>query len=196
MNKKYENVMQFKIALLDIKPQIWRRIQVPENYSFWDLHCAIQDAMGWHDSHLHEFTDKKPYSRQRPNVTIGLPEEDEHLHSKDIMIAPFFSKPKNKMYYLYDFGDSWMHEVVLEEILPRETGKKYPLCLDGKRACPPEDCGGEPGYYRILELMKTPKDEEYKDMIRWLGGKYDPEDFDPKKVRFTDSQKRLKNLLY
>lgn len=125
-----------------------------------------------------------------------MPEADEHLHSKDIMIAPFFSEPKSKMYYLYDFGDSWMHEIVLEEILPRETGQKYPLCQDGKRACPPEDCGGEPGYYNILEIIKNPKNKEYRGWLRWLGGKYDPEDFDPKKVRFSDPKKRLKMLRY
>ena len=145
MSKK---IYQFKISLKGIRPSIWRRIQIPENYDFYELHVAIQDAMGWYDYHLHQ--------------------------------------------YEYDFGDSWEHKVVLEKIIPAEEGEKYPKCIAGKRACPPEDCGGIWGYEELLNIMSNPKHPKYKERKEWLGGKLEPEKFDPKAVVFEDPKERLK----
>lgn len=184
MKDSYQNVYQFKISLKNSKPPIWRRIQVPENYSFWDLHIAIQDAMGWEDCHLHEFI--FPYFRAPMSVRIGLPEGNEHLHGTKVMINEYFKQEKDKADYWYDFGDDWFHLVELEKILPRDPKQEYPVCLAGKMACPPEDCGGIGGYYALLEVIKDPKHPDYEDILDWLGDDYDPSDFDPREVYFED----------
>lgn len=198
MKKNYENVLQFKITLKHIKPPIWRRIQVPETYSFWDLHTAIQDAMGWYDEHLHEFVNTNCYKDKRSSILIGLSEGNKYIRNEKNKIAPYFSEPKAKMLYQYDFGDGWEHDILLEKILPRENGVDYPICLTGKRACPPEDCGGVYGYYQILGALSGAKelnidDEDDEDLLEWLGDDYDPEDFDPEKVIFDDPAKRWKH---
>jgi len=194
--KNFKNVYQFKITLKDVKPPIWRRILVPENYSFFDLHCAIQNAMGWTDSHLHKF---KTISPRREEVKyIRLPDEDAEepfSRENEEKISEWFSLEKNsKMNYDYDFGDSWEHFVELEKIIPVEGNIKYPVCLDGGRACPPEDCGGVPGYEDFLEIMKNPKHPEYKEMREWLGGNFYPEEFKAEEVEFENPEERLKEI--
>ncbi|MDI3542707.1 MAG: hypothetical protein PWP57_310 [Candidatus Atribacteria bacterium] len=195
MKRKFDRVYQFKITLKGIRPPIWRRIQVPETYTFWDLHVAIQDVMGWQDYHLHQFEMVNPATGNLK--LIGLPADDYDWTRATLAgwrqkIAQWFT-PENKVaVYLYDFGDGWEHKVELEKILPREAGVRYPICLGGERACPPEDCGGIPGYERLLEIISNPDDEEYEEMLMWLGGKFDPEQFDPKKVLFGDPAIRFK----
>lgn len=98
-------------------------------------------------------------------------------------------------YYVYDFGDSWEHEIRLEKILPREK-RKYPACIAGKRACPPEDCGGIWGYEEFLEIIKDPEHEEYEDMLDWVGGEFDPEHFDIEDVQFDDPVQRRKMIMW
>ncbi|HID93190.1 MAG TPA: plasmid pRiA4b ORF-3 family protein [bacterium (Candidatus Stahlbacteria)] len=191
MKKKYERVYQFKITLEGIKPRIWRRIQVPETYTFWDLHVAIQDAMGWLDYHLHEFEIVDPSTGLK--VNIGMPDEDfgrEILPDWKQKIADYFSMENRSADYVYDFGDNWEHKIRLEKILPRNKNINYPICIKGERACPPEDCGGDLGYARLLEILKNPNHEEYEEMLEWVGGKLDPEHFDPKEVSFDDPEKR------
>ena len=184
--EKFNNVYQFKITLKDTNPPVWRRIQAPANYTFWDLHVAVQDAMGWSDYHLHEFTLKNPSTGL--DSDIGIPDEegdfeDNMLAGWKLKISEWFSLENNKADYMYDFGDGWEHEIILEKILPREKGVKYPRCIDGKRACPPEDCGSYPGYEDICS-GKHEFQEEYKD--------FNPEYFDPEEVDFDDPRKRLK----
>ena len=194
MKKKYDQVHQFKITLKGIKPQIWRRIQVPETYTFWDLHVAIQDAMGWEDYHLHEFTFTLPLTKIK--VCIGIPMEDDleetMLPGWEIIIHDLFTLESPNGDYYYDFGDGWQHSVTLEKILPREAGVIYPRCIDGKRACPPEDCGGIGGYAEFLEAIRDPAHELHEDMLDWIGGEFDPEDFDANEVKFDDPAKRYK----
>ncbi len=189
-----KRVYQFKITLKGINPPIWRRILVPENYNFWDLHVAIQDAMGWLDCHLHVFCIRRKHAHK---VTeIGIPNEDIYgdepvfLPGWEIPISRYFSDLGEACNYEYDFGDSWKHEVLLEGLLIREKGQKYPKCLDGERACPPEDCGSVPGYYNLLEILSDTSTEEYEEMVSWLGGKYKPEKFNPEKVKFDNPKKR------
>ncbi|MCX9012985.1 MAG: plasmid pRiA4b ORF-3 family protein [Candidatus Methanoperedens sp.] len=193
MKKKFNQVYQFKITLQGIKPPIWRRIQVPETYTFWDLHVAIQDAMGWSDYHLHEFEILNPVTGSI--VNIGLP--DDELGRKILIdwnqkIADYFTMENPSADYMYDFGDGWEHKIQLEKILPREKNVTYPVCIKGKRACPPEDCGGVGGYENFLEIIKNPEHDEYEEMLEWVGGAFDPEHFDPKEVKFDDPDKRRK----
>lgn len=194
MKKKYNQVYQFKITLKGIKPPIWRRIQVPETYTFWDLHVAIQNAMGWEDYHLHEFTFTLPVTKIK--VSIGIPMEDDleetMLPGWEINISDFFSLQNPNGDYCYDFGDGWQHSITLEKVLPREAGVIYPRCIDGKRACPPEDCGGIGGYAEFLEAIRDPAHELHEDMLDWIGGEFDPEDFDANEVKFDDPAKRYK----
>jgi hypothetical protein len=188
------STLQFKITLGEVQPLVWRRIEVPAGYSFWDLHVAVQDAMGWLDYHLHMFRLQNPESREIEE--IGIPDEDAFegdplcLPAWEIPIARYFDAVGTLASYEYDFGDGWVHEIELEAIGRRQTRIRYPRCLDGQRACPPEDCGGPHGYARLLETIADPTDEEYESTIEWLGGSFDPDAFSPRKVRFDDPKKR------
>ncbi|MCK4732574.1 MAG: plasmid pRiA4b ORF-3 family protein [Methanophagales archaeon] len=196
MKKKYTQVYQFKITLKGIKPPIWRRIQVPETYTFWELHLAIQNAMSWTVCHLHEFELVNPETGLKQ--FIGTQNEDfgdEVLPESNKKIADYFSMENQSAVYTYDFGDNWEHKIQLEKIVPREKGVKYPICMKGKRACPPEDCGGIWGYAELLEIIRNPKHEEYEEMLEWLGGEFDPEYFDVEEVSFYDHDKYLKDAL-
>lgn len=185
-------VYQFKVTLKGIRPPIWRRIQVPEDYTFWDLHVAIQDAMGWFDGHLHCFEMVNP--RTGLYQEIGIPDKDfedfgrEVLDGRRTPISSYFTLENPKAIYTYDFGDDWEHEIKLEKIVPAKKGVSYPICLKGKMACPPEDCGGVWGYKDMLEVLSDPDHEEYAQTLEWLGEEFDPEDFDPQEVVFTDPE--------
>lgn len=190
-------IFQFKVSLNEINPLIWRRIQVPSRYSFWDLHIAIQDSMGWFDCHLHAFRLRKLHGRKR--LEIGIPLDDfddiEILPGWDEYLADYFLAPGKTAEYEYDFGDCWEHEILFEGILLKEKNTKYPLCLAGERACPPEDCGGTCGYTELLQILKDPKHEEYARMVEWLSGwygKYNPEKFDKEKIKFDNPKTRWK----
>ena len=193
-------ILQFRFDLLEIEPIIWRRVQVPSKYSFWNLHVAIQDSMGWLDYHLHAFRVRMPHKRKI--VEIGIP-MDEYLDEPvlpgwEISITDYFTEPGKSAPYEYDFGDRWEHNILLEGILLKEKGMKYPKCIAGERSCPPEDCGGVPGYYELLEILKNPKHPEYDDHIGWLKGHaknyypYEPDQFNPDKVEFWNPKKRWK----
>jgi hypothetical protein len=185
---------QFKVSLKEIEPTIWRRIEVPAIYSFWNLHVAIQDAMGWLDYHLHVFYVPNPETGVI--AEIGIPDDEPFeddlvsLPGWEIPLTEYFIKPGDRADYEYDFGDGWEHEIVLEKIQSRVPKAKYPRCLDGARACPPEDCGGIGGYESMLEVISDPSHEEYESTMTWLGRRYDPESFDPKKVKFDNPKKR------
>ncbi|MDD5723159.1 MAG: plasmid pRiA4b ORF-3 family protein [Syntrophales bacterium] len=186
-------VYQFKITLKGIRPPVWRRIQVPEYYTFWDLHVAIQDAMGWLDYHLHLFRIIKPSTGMKEE--IGVPDKDFEFETRTLSgrkrkIADYFFMDNPKADYQYDFGDDWEHTITLEKIVAREEEVEYPVCIAGKNSCPPEDCGGTWGYQNFLEIIKNPDDEEYEEMLEWVGGEFDPEGFDIKDVCFDDPDMR------
>lgn len=191
METDNQQVYQFKISLKGIKPTIWRRIQVPENYTFWELHVAIQDAMGWYDCHLHSFNILNPQTGRKEE--IGIPDEDgelEFLAGWKTQISSYFSLQNKKADYDYDFGDNWEHSLLLEKIIPQNFTQKYPLCIGGERACPPEDCGGIGGYEDLLEIIKNPDYEENDIMIELLGRSFNPEEFQSENVYFDDPNKR------
>jgi hypothetical protein len=187
-------MLQFRIVLRETEPPIWRRIAVPADYSFWDLHIAIQDAMGWRDSHLHEFEVTDP-SHGR-SVLVGIPDEefpDERptLRGWETPVAPYLGHPGAAAIYRYDFGDGWEHAISFEGPRPVPApGSRRPLCLGGERACPPEDVGGVPGFQEFLEAIEDPEHDEHAAMRQWAGGSYDPRRFDADKVRFDDPAKR------
>ena len=123
---------------------------------------------------------------QTPGRKIELETPEEQTS-----IFDWLNQANPRTSYIYDFGDYWDHKIQLEKILPREDNVDYPVCIKGKRASPPEDCGGVPGYYELLVIIKDPGHEEYKEMIEWLGVEFDPEHFDPKEVVFYDPDEYL-----
>lgn len=185
-------VFQFHIAIEEIEPPVWRRIQVPSDSNFWDLHCAIQDAFGWLDCHLHEFQ----LGDAEPDLRVGIPDDEGSVEDDEVLPGWEVSLEDNveegeTFLYVYDFGDSWVHQVKFEKICNAAPRKKYPVCLAGERACPPEDCGGPHGYGAFLKIILNPKHPEYRETLRWVGRQFDPESFDVKAVRFSDPAERL-----
>ena len=188
--------LRFRVELQEILPTIWREIEVPSSCSFWDLHVAIQDVMGWLDYHLHAFRVEDPNTSEV--VEIGIPHEElfedsvQALAGWETPVLSYLNEPGQLASYEYDFGDSWNHQILLQEIVPREKGARYPRCVGGERACPPEDCGGIWGYEALLEVINDPAHEEHEEMLEWLGGQFDPERFDSATVKFDDPKKRWK----
>jgi hypothetical protein len=169
-------IYQLKITLKYVRPPIWRRVQVSGDITLAELHIILQAAMGWYNSHLHQFRVGKTY--------YGAPSIDEFSdpNLKDdskAQLASILKKPKQKMVYEYDFGDGWEHEILLEHVLSRATGVRYPRCLGGARACPPDDCGGVGGYANFLQAISDPEHDEHDEYLEWIGGRFDPEAFDP-----------------
>lgn len=176
-----ERLYQFKITLLESKPPIWRRIQV-KNCTLDTLHEHIQTAMGWTNSHLHQFEiDGKRYGD--PELIDDEFEDFHCIDSTVTKVSEVVSKTGKRFHfqYEYDFGDDWQHEVLYEGCLRAEKGQRYPLCVEGERACPPEDVGGVWGYAEYLEARADPKHEQHGEMLQWRGP-FDPEEFDAEKA--------------
>lgn len=193
---KIKVVHQFLIVLTRTDPLVWRRIVVPDGYTFWDLHVAIQDAMGWQDYHLHEFQVIR-YNTMRPSL-LGIPVDDfdpqrPRIPSWEVKVTDVFSPFGHDNVpgmYVYDFGDNWRHALIHEGVQSPDPLVKYPRCIAGARKCPPEDCGGIPGYLTFLEAIADPTHPEHEEYLEWVGGSYDPNAFDPTKVVFDDPRKR------
>ncbi|MCZ7647422.1 MAG: plasmid pRiA4b ORF-3 family protein [Planctomycetota bacterium] len=170
-------VLVLEVALLDLKPRIWRRFAIADGGTLAELHYALQAVMGWYDCHLHEFAIRG----QRygvPDPEMNFDEDEDLLDEAKFKLARVLGGPKTSFRYLYDFGDNWEHEVKVVAVQAPEPGHEYPLCLAGERACPPEDCGSTWGYGQLLDILKNPKHAEYKERVEWLDGPYDPERFD------------------
>jgi len=195
---RQNNLLQLKIFLQASKPPIWREIIVPANYTFFDLHVAIQAAFSWGDCHLHQFFTSSPYKSGRHFKIIAWPMEDAgtEIDERKARLSEYFTDMSNAMYYEYDFGDGWMHKIELKKILVNDKKLKYPQIIGGARACPPDDCGGLWGYYHLIETVKNPKHKGHKDMMDWLGIKspdeLDPEYFNKDEINFKDPKKILK----
>lgn len=184
--KPTEAVYQLKITLLDTTPPIWRRIQI-EDCTLDTLHHYIQAVMEWTNSHMHHFwIGKKRYGR--PSLNVGSLPEDYVIDSTQIRLSDVLpaNGKKTSFGYEYDFGDCWEHGIQFERIVKPDPHVKYPVCLEGERAGPPDNCGGVPGYEYLLEVLADPSHDEYEDMLEWAGH-IDPEKFDPKRatVRMT-----------
>lgn len=180
--KKTRFIFQLKVTLSDAKPPIWRRILVPADITLGRLHEVLQLVMGWTDSHLHQFVAR--------GEVYGVPDEEEEdsllgCSTKDenrAIVSDLLWLEKDFLIYEYDFGDGWEHKVTLEKRLPYDLSLPLPSCLKGKRACPPEDCGGVWGYKDVLEIVNDPSHPEYADMVEWLGEDFEPEFFDASEV--------------
>ena len=166
-------VYQIKVTLKGSRPPIWRRMQVISDTTLAQLHRLLQCVMGWEDAHLSQFVVS--------GIRYGDPRLLGELDAADARTVPLATlglREKRKCLYEYDFGNSWEHELLVEEILPRDEGKRYPVCLTGKRACPPEDCGGIWGYASFLAAIRDPEHPEHDEMLAWVGGEFDPDILD------------------
>lgn len=176
-------VHRMKVTLLGTSPPVWRRLAVPSSTTLGQLHHVLQYAMGWQDCHLHEFSAAGRRFGPRSDLFDdgwGTPPKDEAT-AKLSRVAPAGSR----LLYDYDFGDGWRHEIVVEKVerVPADApGAVGPVCLSGRRACPPEDCGGVWGYEHLLAVIADPEHEEHQELVEWLGGDHDPERFDPADV--------------
>ena len=171
-----QEIYQIKVTLLGTDPPIWRRLLVPANLTLDQLHDVLQLAMGWENCHLHEFRiGRQRFGKPDPmERTLGGPRTASERTAR---LFNVLSKAGAKAVYTYDFGDSWEHEVVVEKCLTSEPGCAYPACLAGERHGPPEDCGGIPGFYNLLEAIGDPEHEEHQELLDWVGGRFDPESF-------------------
>jgi hypothetical protein len=166
-------IYRLKVTLRGLRPPIWRRFLVPSDITLKRLHDSLQAVMSWTDSHLHQF--------EAQGVHYGTSDPEfgtESVSEKKTALHEVLRRPKNKLIYEYDFGDSWIHEVVLEAVLPPGKDGLYPMVEAGKRACPPEDVGGIYGYMEFLEALADPKHPDHENMVDWIGGPFDPEEFD------------------
>lgn len=179
MDEVHEPVYQLKVSLRGIEPPVWRRIQLYRHKRFFDLHLTLQAAMGWLNYHLHLFEVGKTMITDEEILREW---EEEGVDDREARLMDFVRAVGTKFMYEYDFGDSWKHELTLEAILPVKPGAPYPRCLDGARACPPEDVGGVWGYERFLEAIADPDDEEHEEFLEWAGGTFDPEAFSARDV--------------
>jgi hypothetical protein len=167
-----QKIFQIQISLNGFKPKIWRRIQLKSDTLLPDLHDIIQITMGWKNYHLHQFIKNREFYAEP-----SLEDEMGTIDYSKIKLSAMLKKEKDSMKYEYDFGDGWIHTILLEKILPVDPNTMYPVCLAGKLHCPPEDCGGVWGYSDLLEILKDPKHEDYEDSIEWLGDDFDPNEF-------------------
>lgn len=181
-----ESVLQLKVGLVGASdPPVWRRVLVPARMRLDRLHDVIQAAMGWEDYHLHAFT--------AGDVDYGPPDPDGppdpelgHRDERRTAVGDVIGERRDRMRYVYDFGDHWRHDVVVEKVLTAEPGSRYPLCLTGNGRCPPEDCGGVRGYAELRETLADPTHEDHAQMLEWLGietaAQFDPHAFDADEV--------------
>lgn len=177
------HVFELRVPLRDIKPAIWRVVRVRSNVTLFKLHGILQTVMGWTDSHMHEFAVKDgSYGKVDPDFP-------RRQNEKKAVLSDVLRARGEHLVYVYDFGDGWEHELVLEQVLDADPGGKYPYVIGGERACPPEDCGGVPGHTHLLDVLARPGHREHRDLVEWVGGSFDPEAFDAGEInaRFTEA---------
>jgi len=174
--EKPNEIYQMKVTLLGTDPPIWRRLLVPAELTLEQLHHVLQRAMGWEDCHMHDFR----IGQQR----FGKPDPMEQpfggprtASERTARLFNVLGRVGAKAVYTYDFGDGWQHQIVVEKRLAPEPERAYPACLAGERHGPPEDCGGIPGFYNLLEAISDPGHEQHEEFLDWLGDNFDPEAF-------------------
>ena len=195
IDKKHipEQIYQLKITIKNIKPPIWRRLLISNHCTFQALHEAIQDCFYWEDYHLHDFRFCPPnnpqgvFHIQSKEPDGSFPDDSVYVDflEDEVQLCDVFSENLKKVTYLYDFGDRWEHEITLENTFSGKDDFRSFLCVGGKRATPPEDCGGPWAYQDLLEILKNPRHREYKTMKQWVGKEFDPEIIKAPMVRMT-----------
>ncbi|MCC5888495.1 MAG: plasmid pRiA4b ORF-3 family protein [Gammaproteobacteria bacterium] len=200
MANQDRDLLRLRVELENIEPPIWRELLVPARFSFWDLHVAIQDSMGWWDTHLHDFRITDTFGGE--DRRFGIPDEEWGFGDQaqvdagwEHRVIDHLDTPGDTTLYSYDYGDGWEHRVTLLSIEARSKGQRYPQCVAGERACPPEDCGGPYRYADLLEAIADPSHPEHEELRSWVPQAFDPERFDPKAVRFSQPTRRLRQLL-
>jgi hypothetical protein len=173
---------QLKVVLLGSAPTVWRRLQVPGDAKLDWLHAVIQVATGWTNSHLHQFNVREACYSDTRHHSAEFEDDQEILEERTFSLRQIAPRDQDVFRYEYDFGDSWEHEITVEKILPNTADCSSARCLDGARACPPEDCGGIPGYEDLLKILKNRKHPEHKRMKEWLGRPFDAAAFDVEKT--------------
>jgi hypothetical protein len=185
-----EDIATVRIELRDTDPLIWRQVEVPTSVTLKGLHEIIQAAMGWLDYHLWEFTiGKQAYALRTSDGWGPEPERADKTHLCDVL------KPgKTTIEYLYDFGDNWECRLVVTKARQGESGVLYPRYVGGEHNAPPEDCGGTPGFYHMLDALADPENPEHEDVSDWAGD-YDPHHIDEEQIRaaMTRIARRRKN---
>lgn len=183
-------VIQLTISIQKSAPLIYRTVLVKKETTFFELHHIIQIVMGWQNYHLFEFN--------LDGFRIGLIEEtekgngygsDQVLDATTTIMTDILSLDKDIFQYNYDFGDCWLHDIAVEQLLKKENKAFYPVCIDGRLNCPPEDCGGIQGFYHTLDVIRDKNHPEYKDTRQWVGKKYNPDLFEKEKIN-----RKLKQL--
>ena len=177
-------IYQLKITLEGIRPPIWRRVQT-KDCSLAKLHDLIQVGMGWFDGHLHVFQiggDEYGDPVQWPKDGMF---DEEKLDEHKLKLSEIVGWGLKKFRYEYDMGDSWLHAILMEKVVAPDAGAKYPRCIAGARACPPEDCGGPWGYGDLLDALEKPQGPRHQEILEWLGGDFDPEAFDVEEINRT-----------
>jgi hypothetical protein len=181
-------IYQVKVTLKGSKPPIWRRIQVASDTRLDRLHRIVQCVMGWDGGHLHQFiVGGVCYSTPMPEFGIDM--ETDCADARKVSLQKAAPGVKCRILYEYDFGDGWEHDLLVEKVLDPDPAARYPVCLAGKRACPPEDCGGIWGYVELLKALQDPQHPEHKNMTEWIDEDFDPEGFDLEEVN-----RRLRSL--
>jgi len=167
------SVHQLKVVIIGTKPPAWRRVVVPSRITLGDLHEVLQATFGWWNYHLHDF--------EIDGVRYGVDDDDEWSPTADEHQARLdqLAPQGSSFIYTYDFGDNWEHKIVVEKVAPADPTVAYPVCTGGRRACPPEDCGGVWGYQHLLEILADPSHEEHESMLEWVGGPFDSAAFNP-----------------
>lgn len=172
-----QEALQLKVALRNIRPPVWRRLLVPARLTLAQLHDAIQVAFGWGDCHLHLFlVHDEEYGPRDPDGAV------EDVSSEEVSLAQLGLKPKARIRYEYDFGDNWIHDITVEKALVPEDPTMAPVCIGGKRACPPEDCGGSGGYEDLVIALEDPAHPRHEEFCEWLDDAWDPEAFNLEEV--------------
>lgn len=168
-------VYQFKVSLKGTSPLVWRSFLTHEFIELDELHDLIQITMGWKNSHLYSFEiNKKSYSNMDDDMGFG----DKTLDAEGVLLCDILKDVKS-FTYIYDFGDSWIHEVEIIKTLEHNPRMVYPVCIDGDNACPPEDCGGIAGFEDFKKILSGKKCAEQDELLEWVGGFYNPFTFDP-----------------
>ena len=164
------DIVKLKVTLAGVRPPIWRRLLIPADATLADLHAAIQAAMGWHGGHLHEFD--LTFARYGdPTNTDDVDDEAE------VTLGSLIGAGATRFRYTYDFGDDWVHQIVVEGRVPRSADQHYPACIDGRRSCPPEDSGGPYGLAELLAVRADPNHPDHAEVAEWLEQDYDPAAF-------------------
>ncbi len=177
--KKDHPILQIKVSLSGLRPPVWRRLLVDESMTFEKLHIVIQVAMGWEFAHLYQFKVGKFFITElSPEDGFDVFDQEKYFPANEVHLVHFGFKPGDKFRYIYDFGDDWEHVIEVEKRLPRDPSMHYPVCVAGKRNCPPEDAGGVWGYQAKLDILKDPTHPDYEFVAEWMGEDFDPEYFD------------------